>query len=204
LKIVESIDIILRRVVDSLLSKEDGHTVILVGGCSRAGKTTFSKQLAQKIDESGFDVLTVSIDSWLISIDDRIPNSTVVERYDTEGINRALSDLLNKKEVIPPIYDPVTRRRIKEFKGPSLKIQSGAIIIEGTITLALTKLLQKSDLNIFIQTSDITRLKRLIDFYSNNKGLSKNEYKKILLSRENEEIPFIKQSAENAHFIRQL
>lgn len=203
MEIVKSTDIITKIAIDSLKSQNKNHFVMLIGGCSRSGKTTFSKQLAQKIEENGLNTLIISIDSWLLSIEDRKKNSKVYERYDTEGIGSALNGLLNRKTIISPVYDPISRRRHKELKGESFHIQSGIIIFEGTITLSIKKLLQKSDLNIFVQTSDCTRLKRLLNFYANTKMLCKADYKRIILSREDEEIPFIKQSVQNAHFIFQ-
>ena len=203
MKIIESVDVIAKNAIDSIKSHNKNHFVILIGGCSRSGKTTFSKQLAQITEENGIDTRIICIDSWLLSIEKRKTNSTVYERYDTEGIAKALHDLLINKTIIPPIYDPISRRQINNQNCPNLHIKSGIIIIEGTITLAIDKLVQKSNLNIFIQTSDCIRLKRLLDFYSRVKGLNKKEYKQIISSREKEEIPFIKKSARFADIIFQ-
>lgn len=203
MKTIESSDFIVQIVIDEIKRQKRDHFVILVGGCSRTGKTTFSKQLAKKINEQGQNTLIVSIDSWLISLEQRKKNSKVYERYDTKGIVNALSNLLNNKIVIPPFYDLASRGRLNNKEGQSLQLKSGVIIFEGTISLSIRMLLEKSDLNIFVQTSEYKRIKRLIEFYSKIKGLGKSEYKKILLSREDEEIPFIKQSAKNAHIIFQ-
>lgn len=203
MKTVEFIDVIAKNAIDSIKSHNGNHFVILIGGCSRTGKTTFSKRLAQITEEKGIDTLIISIDSWLLSVEKRKSNSTVYERYDTEGIAKALHDLLINETVVPPTYDPISRRSVHDQNGPNLYIQSGVIIIEGTITLSIDKLVEKSNLNIFVQTSDCIRLKRLLDFYSNVKGLNKKEYKQIISSREKEEIPFIKQSAKFADIIFQ-
>ncbi|MBN2638854.1 MAG: hypothetical protein JXR65_07190 [Bacteroidales bacterium] len=203
MQIIKSADALTNIAIDLVKRKTNNHSVILIGGYSRTGKTTLSKRLKKRAEEQGINTLIVSIDSWLLSADERKKNSKVYERYDTDGIEDAFMNLLKKLTVTPPVYDPVSRKSMHDIKGLPLNIQSGLIIFEGTIVLSINKLIKRSDLNIFIQTSDCTRLKRLAHFYLNIKGLHKDDYKEIIRSRENEEIPFIKQTEKNAHYILQ-
>ena len=192
-------DDIVRNVIDLLDKAPKRLFIILIGGCSRSGKSSLSQILVDKFKFKGKNSVLVSIDSWLLSLEDRKTNSKVAERYDIEELTKAIDKLVSGENVVAPFYDPITRRKTNGKPGPSFYIESGILIVEGTIVLAIHRLLNISDLNVYVETSDCSRIKRLIHFYSDVKGLKKNEFKKILLARESEEIPFIKNSAKNAH-----
>ena len=203
-EIIKSPELLIKFVIDLIKSVNKNYIVILVGGCSRTGKTTLSKILEQEIKYQGLNSLVVCIDHWLKGIEERETNSKVYCRYDVNGIEKAFVDLLKNRTVFPPVYDHIARKRLKDMQGQPLQIQRGVLIIEGTITLAIKNLIEKSDLNIYLSIPDCSRIKRLINFYSQVKRMNKVQYKDIILSRENEEIPFIKRSSRNAHVILQF
>lgn len=178
-------------------------TLVLIGGCSRTGKSTLAERLKEKLRKNNLSVLVVNIDAWLIGIDQRKPETTVLERYDINMISTAIEKLIQGREVRPPVYNVVSRKRINGRYGKPLFLSSGIFIVEGVVGLAIPDLLSKSSLNIFTETTDLLRLERMMDFYKNVKKLHAVAYKKIILSREAEEVPFIKNSAKNADVIFQ-
>jgi hypothetical protein len=82
-----------------------------------------------------------------------------------------------------------------------LKFNNGVLIIEGTIALALKELLNLASLKVNIMISDCTRYKRLVHFYKSVKQLPSEKYKRLILEREKEEIPFIFEASRNAEII---
>ena len=204
MKVINNVDYIIDNVITSISNSKKKHFVILIGGCSRSGKSSLSDKLINIFKSKGQNALLCGIDSWLISLENRTNNSVVIDRYDVDDICLAVNELINCKSVIQPTYDLVSRKRKKDIKGTTLFLESGILIIEGTITLAIENLVKLSDLNVYVETSEFKRKKRLIQFYSTIKKLSRLEYKKIIQEREQEEVPFIKKSVENAHIIFQL
>lgn len=175
--------------------------VILVGGCSRAGKSTLSSVLAEQFETHQIESRIVNIDSWLISVDKRKPDSKVAERYDLDEINLAVAKILNGEAVLPPVYDPATRKRVEGATDKAIQLNTGVLIVEGVITMADRCLLTKSHIKIFVDIADTLRIKRLIDFYSNVKKVEREGYKQIILDREKEETLFVKATAKNADLL---
>jgi len=201
MRISKSISVIAQKIINLSNYKNDTVFVVLIGGCSRTGKSTLANMLIEILNTSGYFSLLLRIDSWLISIDERKHGSTVFERYNTNAIIDSVEKIVKGGTIMPPIYDPIKRKKTDEYSSSPVSIQSGILIVEGTITLSIKELLDKSGFRIFVETSDLIRIKRLIDFYSRVKKVPKQEYKQILSSREKEEIPFIKNTASKADII---
>lgn len=175
--------------------------VILVGGCSRAGKSTLSSALAEQFSNNRIENRVINTDSWLISVEKRKTGSKVAERYDLDEINAALEKILNGETVLPPVYDPATRKRVEGATDKAIQLNAGVLIVEGVITMADRNLLAKSQIKIFVEIGDALRIKRLIEFYRKVKKVDRNTYKQIILEREKEETLFVKATAENADFL---
>mgnify|MGYP001314457462 CR=1 FL=1 len=92
-------------------------------------------------------------------------------------------------------FNPRTRTRFAERRKTGIRISSGVLIVEGVIALAIEPLVQAADLRLFVAISDVDRLRRLKYFYTNKKGLTLKETEEIIQSREMEEVPFIKKTA---------
>lgn len=135
----------------------------------------------------------VNLDNWLISIEKRKKDSTVLERYDCNAITESIIKLLNGEKIFPPIYDPYSRKRLAEQGKEPIGIERGIILIEGVIALALKELLKKAALKIYVKTDDQIRLARLKKFYL-GKGFTNEEARIIISERELEEVPFTKET----------
>ncbi len=175
--------------------------LILVGGCSRSGKSTVAEKLAKKIAADKVENRIVKIDSWLVSLEKRGPASRVMDRYECEKITQSVKIILKGGVVSPPVYDVNSRRRIAEHGADKIFIKDGVLIAEGVIALALEKLTKKAILKIFVNIPDSVRLQRLKNFYNKVKLLNMAEAMKVINSREKEEVPFVKKTAKYADVI---
>jgi len=193
-----SIDSLTGYIMDLLDESSDNPTFVLVGGCSRAGKTTLVSELAETISVAGVNATAVKLDSWLISVDDRKQNSTVLERYEVTAIVASVNKILQGDTICPPVYDVVSRNRVVDSGGDPIAAESGILFVEGVLALAIEELVEKAALKIFVDIPDEHRKNRLIDFYSNTKGLARQEYESIVATREKEEVPYTKKTAINA------
>lgn len=60
--------------------------LILVGGCSRVGKTVLVSKLSEDVTSLGIKTAVVNLDSWLVSVNNRKKDSSVLERYEVVSI----------------------------------------------------------------------------------------------------------------------
>jgi len=198
---LSSIDLLYKHIHKIGLLSCIQSSLVLIGGCSRSGKSIIASRLSKNFTANGIDNHIVKTDSWLISLENRKPGSTVLERYDCEAIINSIKEILSGGVIYPPVYDVNSRRRITQHSEDPIFAKSGVIIVEGVIALVLKELLDIAALKIFVTVSDKIRLARLMDFYNRTKGLSIDETRDIINSREIEEVPFIKNTAEYADVI---
>lgn len=175
--------------------------IVLVGGCSRTGKTVLVSKLTGNIISSGINTVSVKLDSWLISVENRREDSSVLERYEIPSIISSIKRLRQGERIYQPIYDAVSRRRITESGVAPISIKEGILFVEGVVALAVEELVENATLRIFVDIPDDLRRQRLVNFYSDIKRLDRKEYENIIKKREKEEVTFIKETAKNADVI---
>ena len=175
--------------------------LILVGGCSRSGKSVLVSKLKENIISSGINTAVINLDSWLVSVDNRKQDSSVLDRYEIPLIISAIKKIRHGEVIYPPVYDVVSRMRVAECGINSVSIKNGILFIEGVVALAIEELVKNATLRIFVGISDKLRKQRLVAFYSDVKRLNRKEYEKIIETREQEEVPFIKRTSVNADII---
>ena len=196
-----SIDLLSARILKLAAGSPGKIILVLVGGCSRAGKTGLVSKLAKKAASGGVKTAAINLDSWLVSLDKRKKDATVLERYE---VDRAVSDIEKVRHgnaIYPPVYDIVSRSRITESGSEAIAIDAGVLFIDGVIALAIDKLSEAAALRIFVNIPDDIRGQRLVKFYSDIKGFSRKDCEDIIEAREKEEVPFIKSTSDNADVI---
>lgn len=196
-----SVDFLTEYILTLKAASSNKSVLILVGGCSRAGKTVLVSKLTENIISSGINTTVVNLDSWLVSVDNRKQDSTVLERYEIPSIILSIQKVQQGKTIYPPVYDVISRRRISESGVAPISLTDGILFVEGVIALAIGELTENAALRIFVDIPDKLRKQRLVAFYSNIKRLDRKESEKIIETREQEEVPFIKRTAVNVDVI---
>ena len=173
--------------------------LLLVGGCSRSGKSFIVKILQEQFKLQNLNSLNISMDLWLKPISARVEPSIVTERYRLQEFHDAIEELILGRTVKVIAYNAQTR----ELDLTPLKIeppcQPYVLIVDGVIALASEYLRVRSSCNLFVNINDCVRIKRLILFYRDFKKIPKKVYKKIIKNRENEEVPYVKNTMRYAH-----
>lgn len=177
------------------------RNIILIGGLSRSGKSFVANEVSNLLNEKGYKSIIVKLDWWLIGVDKRETDSTVLSRYDIGEIENSIIQLMQGKPIYHPLYDPIKRKRIKDQCDESVQIENGIIIIDGVVALAIPNLLKMAYLKIYVDISNELRMKRLSEFYLEYKNITKNEFEELLNRREKEEVPYIKKTKKNADII---
>jgi uridine kinase len=175
------------------------NQLILIGGCSRSGKSTIAKLIHAELGLRGISSVIVSADHWLLPASQRRESSKVLDRYRIEELYGSITAMLRGECAQVFAYDEKTR----EFTGQHLNIvppkKPFVILAEGVATLAISRLRRLSKFNLFVHENDSIRVKRLIRFYRDYKGLNRESYKSLIKEREFEEVPFIKSTEKYAH-----
>lgn len=175
---------------------------VLIGGCSRSGKTTLSKKIEQDLNREGIASAIINLDNWLMGIDERSGKETVRERYHYENIERDIRKLQAGYPIHPPVYDPRTRMIISRSRPGAISLRGGGIgIVDGTIALDIEALRKVALFKIFVEVEDNVRFVRLMRFYFEFKGCNLDETFSIIQNREKEEVRIIKETKPYADVI---
>ena len=194
-------DDLYRKVNNSYLKSYKDPFLILIGGCSRSGKSSLSSELAVRFIANSIGTQIITLDSWIVPVDERPFKSLVTNRFDLNAARQAVDLLLRKRIAEIPIYDPILRGSSCK-PNTQITIENKTIlIVEGVVALCDDSLLARSNLKIFVDVNDRLRIKRLIKFYRDIKKLRRDVYKNIIQEREDEEVIFIKKSAIRANLI---
>jgi histidinol-phosphate phosphatase family protein len=175
--------------------------VIAVGGQSRSGKSTFVKLLTQFLRRRGIASKTLSLDNWLVGIDERSDNMNVRERYRYDDIGQDVMRLVRGEKISLNNYDPYQRTT---STGGSFSLDGfSCLIIEGVPALDIESLRSLCSLRIYTNISEDVRKKRFFSFYR-WKNIPEEEIVILYQSRRVDEFPIIDESKQHAHIIVRL
>lgn len=175
--------------------------VISVAGCSRTGKSTFTQSLRQKFLNEGRKATIVQLDHWIIPAFEREEISTVTQRFNVQKLKADLESLLAGNVIVLNEYQSQTRNRAEISRALQLSQDTQFVIIDGVVALLDPCLRSFANLRVFIDISNLTRLKRLISLYRDFKLLKSSEYREIIRERENEEVKAVLESSNYADLI---
>ena len=175
--------------------------MVLIGGCAQAGKTMLAEKIRKELRKRNINCIVVSLDNWLLGLDERKGNETVRERFQYKKISEAITQIKNGNKVYTPIYDPKTRLIVSQKSLNPIYINEGICIVEGVVALDIKELRNISDFNIFVDVDDDARKKRLRQFYIDYKKCSVDESEKLIKARELEEVSTIKKTMNYADVI---
>lgn len=119
-----------------------GARVVLVGGPSSSGKTTFAARLRRLLTARCLSPVTLSSDDYYRARDDTYPrteagelNHEVIDALDLPLFNAHLAALLRGEEVDTPVFDFTAERRSDRTRRVRLPEDGGVLVIEGIFCL---------------------------------------------------------------------
>jgi histidinol-phosphate phosphatase family protein len=176
--------------------------LVSIGGCSRCGKTILAQNIKEYLEKKNISCTIISLDNWILGINERKGDETVRERYQYTKITEAITRLLHGETIYPPLYDPKTRQVLKKKSSTGLYIEEHGIgIVDGVVALDIKEVRDISDFTIYAEVGDVVRYKRLHEFYLLDKKCSPNETEQIITSRETDEVAIIKKTKKYADII---
>ena len=178
--------------------KNQSPLIICIAGLARSGKSTFVKLLLQTLQGKDITAQVLSLDSWLIGINERKDNMTIRQRYRYDEICRDIIKLIKHEEISKKIYDPYSRSIIN---GGRLTLNSsGCLIIDGVPALDIKDLREMSNYKIYIEVDEDIRKKRFFNFYR-WKDLHDEEIECLYQKRLIDEVPFVEESKQYADIV---
>ena len=145
------------------LAEEIGEgAIVLVGGQSRSGKSTFASVLRDAIRACGRGAVVLAVDRWLRS--ESVRGAGVLGRYDMAAVQAlvdALADRNRRPEVLElPGYHKLKRERIDGVETVPLST-SDVVVIEGTVSLALATAETVESHRFHLEIDEETRKQRV-------------------------------------------
>ncbi len=183
------------------LAVEGERRLVLIGGCSRSGKTTVAQALHAALSAEGIGCEVVGADCWIVDAARRKQDSRVADRFDGKAFEQALQAVLAGDAVRPPVYDAATRSRLAEAGSRVVRLETGILIAEGVIALLSERLRSLAILRVFVDVPDEIRRQRLVTFCRTTKGLSAAAAAALIDTREREEVPTARASARDADIV---
>ena len=188
------------REIKNILLRDPAPFLVLIGGCSRSGKSSFAKTLLTDLNNKKIISTILPMDQWLVPLSQRKKNSDVMSRYHIDTFVEAVKKTLSGKNFNYRAYNEVTRELEPKTRHFHAVSNLQVIIIDGVISLADINLRELSKIKIYIECDDSIRLERLFLYYTNVKNMDLPSAKKIILERESEEVIFVKKTKIHASY----
>jgi len=163
--------------------------IILVGGHSRSGKSTFANILRDALIAKGMRAWILGTDRWLRNDQDRAPG--VLGRYDMNSLQNLVNILAapaqRPKILALPGYHKLKRKQMKAVESVEVT-KSDVILIEGVVALGLDTPDTIQSPRFFVEIDESSRKQRVIKEYQ-LRGLTHAEALEIYLARMQDEFP---------------
>jgi histidinol-phosphate phosphatase family protein len=186
-------------VLDRMQSKKGRSPfVISVAGLARSGKSTFINLLMRILTRSGIESKVISLDNWLISVNERTENMTVRERYHYDEIASDVERLLAGEKILINTYDPYSRSVVG--RRPISMGSAQCLIIDGIPALDIVFIRKMSDIKIYVDVDEIVREARFFSFYR-WKDLPDETIERLYRKRLHDEVLYIRESGRYADIL---
>lgn len=159
----------LEKIAEDIMARKNPVKIILLGGPSCAGKTTSAKLLDSVLETYGKNVISIEMDNFFISRDDRprLPNGSVdydsINIVDLKLMKKCFTELFKNGKAMFPTYDFINGVSVPESE--LVEADKDTIIIFEGIHALNPKLINEigtSDVyKIFINNFDGYRLGKI-------------------------------------------
>jgi histidinol-phosphate phosphatase family protein len=158
--------------------------VVLIGGQSRAGKTTVAFRLRRALRQLQLGSTLVCLDDWLVPASERTPGQSLESRYRLDVMGADIDALVAGQPVLAPGYDVRSREALGQAVPYALD-RNAVLILEGVPALLLHPN-AKACLRVNVVTpDDRVRAERLRTFYR-YKGIEAPAMEELLEGRREE------------------
>jgi histidinol-phosphate phosphatase family protein len=191
----------LEGIAEILASRLDPGAMVLIGGPSRSGKSSFASAIAAALRAAGRGVVIVPLDSWNHGAGTR--GEGVLGRYDIALAETPLRRFVDDSEAIRiPRYDPLTRQSdpaAEEF----VRRPEDVLIVEGVPALLSAELRQRADHRLFVDCNERERRERFCLEYG-WRGLDAVSIERLYAARNEDEVELVRASAKYADMVLNL
>jgi histidinol-phosphate phosphatase family protein len=172
--------------------------LVLIGGQSRSGKSTFAAGLREALRARGRSVVVLAADRWLHH--EAARKAGVLGRYDLAALQGLVSRIAGRDaeelRVSLPGYHKLQRARYDNVESLSVS-PSDIVVIEGTVSLALATSEFASVHRFHVQLDEGERKVRFLREYR-LRGLDQAAALQLYCSRVQDEVPVLEALAAGA------
>jgi histidinol-phosphate phosphatase family protein len=183
-----------------LVSAATNARLILVGGPSRAGKSSIANVLAELLGLVGKKAHILPLDGWLKTAAERQEGGGVLGRYQLEVLIDHARKVASSPARFDIEYSQYDRKlkQVQKSKKSSIG-PSDIVIFEGVPALLDKRLLDLANLSIHVDVDDVLRMKRLQEEYLWREE-RQGDFMKKIMSREIDEVLLIRSAADKADY----
>lgn len=182
---------------DAFASAIEPGQLVLVGGLSRSGKSSFASALRYALARFGKRGHVISTDRWLLDEEKR--GKDVLARHDLDGLREFVRLVTGARAVeasIPlPGYKKIGRKRVDGAETLILRAED-VIIVEGVIALHFAEEFSCRH-SFFIDIDEQQRMQRVLREYD-QRNMGAQAAESIYRLRLVDEVPLIEQMAKAA------
>lgn len=186
-------------VLNNLPSLRSGNP-ILIGGLSRAGKSTFAQAVQHVLHRVGLRCQLINADHWLKSKAERVAADTVQDMYDLDDFSHFISDALEQRfpKFFRNSYRDVTRDSVSEFA--TVIHRKSIVIVEGCATALLPPDVLEKCCFIWVDVNEDCRTQRFYNKYK-SKDLKNKEISSLYSKRKTSEDSQLLSAFDFAHLV---
>ncbi|MCF7834538.1 HAD-IIIA family hydrolase [Candidatus Gracilibacteria bacterium] len=181
------------------LQVDSDRYIILIGGLSRSGKTTFTNILTNLLTKTNFKFKNINLDNRLIPKEKRNDDMDVKARYQYDKITNDIKQFLEGKEIEINKYNIKDRTIIENHSKISFD-KKDILVIDGVISLDIEYLRKISNIKVYCDIEENKRKERLYNFYD-YKGLTRSDIDDLYNKRQKDEFPIITKTKSYADVI---
>jgi histidinol-phosphate phosphatase family protein len=172
--------------------------IIGIGGNARCGKSNFASYLKMRFEQSGFAILKIELDNWILPEAERSSKMNVYDRFRLLDMKNDLEKLIDSRTISVISYPNRTEPQSVEIK---YNIRNyDVVLIEGVVALSSPALLELYHKKVFVSTSEEKRKQRFEKYYL-WKGKSSLEIEALYRARTSDEYELIEKDRKFAGLV---
>ncbi len=171
-------------------SSRNSPFVVLVGGQSRSGKSTFVSEMKFRLMRDGIQSIRIPLDQWILKKEDRGELEDVKRTFQLEKLKRDLKDFVDGKLIQIPGYADHPERM--SFGLSAVWSGEAIVFIEGVPALIDNEMANLGHWKVFMESDEEKRKDRFERFYA-WKGKSEEDTLQLYEARKSAEYEIIAQ-----------
>lgn len=146
-----------------LISEIEAGSLVLVGGLTSSGKTSFASLLVRELRKQGKAAMRLGLDGYHFPVNEQSFFDTGIDRYDTSAALEAITPWLSGGALAmnAPLYDHALGHLEPDARAVALQAD-GTLVMEGVPAFTMTPDTNRPVVRLYIECNEEARQSRLL------------------------------------------